>query len=150
MPQPHGISTGSPHLRKCAQPAPRLPAGDARESIINYPVPLLPSGFQIPEIEIQVLAGERKGPLVVGSTLEKATGGACPVGVGLERCPGHTSLELPDCLQHPGGRPLGCRVETAVPRLVQERASLGSWEEGEGRGNVQRGSLRSVTVSFSF
>lgn len=70
------------------------------------------------------------------STLEKATGGTCPVGVGLERCPGHTSVELLARLQCLGGRHLGCRVETAVPRLVQERASLGSREDSDRRGRV--------------
>ena len=80
VPQPHGISTQSHTSGNGRQPALRPPGGCVRESIINYPALLPPPpGFQNTEIEIQVLAGERK----VESSLEKATRGICPVAFGV-------------------------------------------------------------------
>lgn len=127
--------TGSPHLGKWPRQALRPPGGCARQSIINCLVLLPssppPSGFQNPEIEIQVLAGKRKGPLVVESTLEKATGGRGPVGFRWERCSGHIS---PGLLAHWVAATWAAGGECYLQACVG--ASLGRREE---RTNVERG-----------
>lgn len=52
-----------------------------------------PEAFKT-EIEIQVLAGERKGATGWKGSLEKATGGTCPAGEGWGCGLAHTSLGL--------------------------------------------------------
>lgn len=114
LPCPHTSGNGR-------QPAPRPPGGCCRESIINYPVLLPPlPGFQNTEIEIQVLAGESKGPLVVESSLEKATCGMRPIDFALEMCPGHLSLYSPLV-----AATWGTRRRSGVSRVGWERAVPG-------------------------
>lgn len=79
LPPPHGISTLSSHFGEMASSLPwgllvAVPENQSLIILVHFP-----EAFKT-EIEIQVLAGERKGATGWKGSLEKATSGICPVG----------------------------------------------------------------------